>query len=85
MVKEKDELIVALQEAVASAYRDAMAQQELDNKGLEQLHQMLLSRDGLTLMDVMDSLQVNAQPWEHIFLVTPVTLKLMDILLIVSY
>ncbi|CAM6109663.1 unnamed protein product [Calypogeia fissa] len=57
VVKEKDELIMALQDAVASAYRDAMAQQERDQKGLEQLHQTFLIREGQTCLDVTNSLQ----------------------------
>ncbi|CAM6098540.1 unnamed protein product [Calypogeia fissa] len=57
VVKEKDELIMALQDAVASAYRDAMAQQERDQKGLEQLHQTFLIREGQTCVDITDSLQ----------------------------
>jgi hypothetical protein len=59
VVKEKDELILALQEASASAYTNVVRQKQRDQDCLEKLHKMFLTREDNKPLDMKDSLQVH--------------------------
>ncbi|BBN14719.1 hypothetical protein MPTK1_6g13890 [Marchantia polymorpha subsp. ruderalis] len=64
VVKEKDELISVLQDAVGSSYKKALDQQESDQHDLELLHQLLLAQEDRSIEAITDALQtvIRQQP-----------------------
>ncbi|KAL2621022.1 hypothetical protein R1flu_001227 [Riccia fluitans] len=65
VVKEKDELIVVLQEAVSSAHKTALDQHENDQNDLGLLYQLLLNQEDRSVQAITDALQsvVSQQPF----------------------
>ncbi|KAL3689575.1 hypothetical protein R1sor_015884 [Riccia sorocarpa] len=64
VVKEKDELIVVLQEAVSAAHKAALDQHESDQNDLGLLHQLLLTQEDRSVQGITYALQtvVSQQP-----------------------
>ncbi|KAL3681053.1 hypothetical protein R1sor_024009 [Riccia sorocarpa] len=60
LVKEKDKLIVVLQEAVSAAHKVTLDQHESDQNDCGLLHQLLLIQEDRSVQGIKDALQVKS-------------------------